>query len=121
MEALKAKLISRYEATLHDLRNQLARQAHFNMMLMKHLGLAPQSNESEEMPAAEAAEDDDVSTTINEDPFYITNEDVLSEQVKRWSTFLPSVKPFYAVKCNPNARLLDLMKRSIILDLNVHL
>jgi ornithine decarboxylase len=46
----------------------------------------------------------------NEDPFYVMNQDVLKEQVNRWSWRLPSVKPFYAVKCNPNARLLNLMK-----------
>jgi ornithine decarboxylase len=37
------------------------------------------------------------------------NEDVLKEQVKRWYICLPSVKAFYAVKCNPNAKLLGIM------------
>ena len=50
-----------------------------------------------------------ISSSGQEDPFYIMNEEVLMEQVRRWSASLPSVKPFYAVKCNPNGRLLNLL------------
>lgn len=50
-----------------------------------------------------------ISTMDSDEPFYIMNTDALEEQVRRWSCALPSVKPFYAVKCNPNQELLNTM------------
>lgn len=50
-----------------------------------------------------------LSTCNSDDPFYIMNTGILREQVDRWISCLPSVKPFYAVKCNANAKLLHIM------------
>lgn len=42
-------------------------------------------------------------------PFFIVNVDNVIESYKKWITYLPSIKPFYAVKCNPNPILLQVL------------
>ncbi|EZF30521.1 Ornithine decarboxylase [Trichophyton interdigitale] len=44
-----------------------------------------------------------------EDPFYVADLGEVYRQHIRWKTNLPRVKPFYAVKCNPNPQVLRLM------------
>ncbi|KAK2745878.1 Ornithine decarboxylase [Myotisia sp. PD_48] len=44
-----------------------------------------------------------------EDPFYVADLGEVYRQHVRWKTILPRVKPFYAVKCNPNTQVLRLM------------
>ncbi|CAJ2635760.1 unnamed protein product [Trifolium pratense] len=39
-------------------------------------------------------------------PFSVLDLRVVINQMKKWTTNLPTVKPFYAVKCNPNISLL---------------
>ena len=42
-------------------------------------------------------------------PFYLVNLGAVNAKLNEWSRHLPRVKPFYAVKCNPDQAVLDLM------------
>ena len=42
--------------------------------------------------------------------FYIVHFGKIIEQYTRWRAVLPRVKPFYAVKCNPNPAIIQLLK-----------
>jgi len=44
--------------------------------------------------------------SIVEGPFYIVDLGVLARQYQKWVTLMPRVKPFYAVKCNPEPALI---------------
>jgi len=46
---------------------------------------------------------------IVEGPFYIVDLGVLARQYEQWVTLLPRVKPFYAVKCNPEPALIKVL------------
>lgn len=46
---------------------------------------------------------------IYEKAFYIANMSLLKEKIELWKTELPMVQPFYAVKCNPNERIVKTM------------
>lgn len=54
-----------------------------------------------------------ISTLIgsSEHPFYIIDLSSVTEQYTRWKTHLPRVKPHYAVKCNPDPRILKLLAK----------
>mmetsp|Transcript_32092 Transcript_32092/g.56331 ORF Transcript_32092/g.56331 Transcript_32092/m.56331 type:complete len:536 (+) Transcript_32092:306-1913(+) len=39
-------------------------------------------------------------------PFYLVNLSLVEAKHQQWQEYLPRVQPFYAVKCNPDARLL---------------
>lgn len=43
------------------------------------------------------------------DSFYIAHMDILSSKINQWKTLLPNVKPYYAMKCNPDAVILKKM------------
>lgn len=42
----------------------------------------------------------------NEDPFYIINLGDVERQYHKFKSYLPRVTPFYAVKCNPNPKII---------------
>ncbi len=42
--------------------------------------------------------------------FYMLSPPRVEEQMKRWSMDLPAVRPYYAVKCNPEPKLIKLMR-----------
>lgn len=44
-----------------------------------------------------------------EDPFYIIDLLAARDKVALWRALLPEVKPFYAVKCNPDVQLLSVL------------
>lgn len=41
--------------------------------------------------------------------FYVVNLNKVIERVNLWNTHLPNVKPYYAVKCNPDPVVLELL------------
>lgn len=43
------------------------------------------------------------------DSFYIANMRVLADKMKQWKECLPRVKPFYAIKCNPDQEMISMM------------
>jgi ornithine decarboxylase len=43
------------------------------------------------------------------DSFYIANMDILRNKILDWRSFLPTVKPYYAMKCNPDETILKEM------------
>lgn len=43
------------------------------------------------------------------DTFYVANMGVLRSKIDLWRRLLPNVEPFYAVKCNPDRRVLQAM------------
>lgn len=45
----------------------------------------------------------------NEDPFYIINLGDVERQYHKFKSHLPRVTPFYAVKCNPNPKIIQLL------------
>jgi ornithine decarboxylase len=45
----------------------------------------------------------------SEDPFLIVNLGEIIRQFQKWNTHLPFIKPYYAVKCNPDLVILKLL------------
>ncbi len=45
----------------------------------------------------------------SEDPFLIVNLGEIIRQYQKWNLHLPFIKPYYAVKCNPNLVILKLL------------
>jgi len=45
----------------------------------------------------------------SEDPFLIVNLGEIVRQYQKWNTYLPNIKPYYAVKCNPDLVILKLL------------
>jgi ornithine decarboxylase len=43
------------------------------------------------------------------DSFYIAHTDMLLLKIQQWTTLLPYVKPYYAMKCNPDVTILKTM------------
>lgn len=46
---------------------------------------------------------------LSEEAFYIVDIGKVIKQVQRWNELLPNVKPYYAVKCNPNELVLKIL------------
>lgn len=53
---------------------------------------------------------DIVKKYINDEPLYIIDLNKVKEQYIYWMETLPNIKPFYAVKCNPNKEILLLLE-----------
>lgn len=49
------------------------------------------------------------TTAESEDPFYVIDLSKIVNQYVKWTENLPSVRPFYAVKCNPNPAFIKLI------------
>jgi ornithine decarboxylase len=45
----------------------------------------------------------------NEQPFYIIDIGEIVKSYQQWITLLPNIRPYYAVKCNPNPALLHVL------------
>jgi ornithine decarboxylase len=43
------------------------------------------------------------------DSFYIANMNIITQKIQEWRTYLPNIRPHYAIKCNPNKNMLKLM------------
>jgi len=48
-----------------------------------------------------------IEDNTNEEPFFIIDLGEVIKAYKRWQTLLPRIKPFYAVKCNPDRLLVE--------------
>lgn len=46
-----------------------------------------------------------------DDAFYIVDLGELTRSYMRWTRLLPNVKPFYAIKCNPNPLMLEALSQ----------
>jgi ornithine decarboxylase len=46
---------------------------------------------------------------FNDEPYYIVDLSEIKEAFYRWSKCLPNVKPYYAMKCNPNPVITKLL------------
>jgi len=44
-----------------------------------------------------------------EEPFYVVNLAHIEQQLKKWHSQLPRVQPYYAVKCNPDPMIVELL------------
>jgi ornithine decarboxylase len=44
--------------------------------------------------------------TETDEPYYIVNMKEVEHAYERWNKCLPNIKPYYAMKCNPNASIL---------------
>jgi len=44
--------------------------------------------------------------------FYVASKSRLLANVSTWTTLLPQVRPFYAVKCNPDIMLMKWLKEA---------
>ena len=57
----------------------------------------------------------DIQDVINQNPeitrFYIVDLGKILEMYSQWSKLLPKVKPYYAIKCNPNAHIIETLDR----------
>ncbi|KAK4918957.1 Ornithine decarboxylase, partial [Elasticomyces elasticus] len=80
-----------------------------------------ESNESKQYAARELVKkmmyeriaqiDTDVCAPGDEDAFYVADLGEVYRQHMRWKANLPRVKPFYAVKCNPDEEVIKLLAR----------
>ena len=50
---------------------------------------------------------DYIEDNQSERAFYLIDLGEIIKSFSRWITLLPNVKPYYAVKCNPNIAILD--------------
>lgn len=46
---------------------------------------------------------------VSEEAFYIVDIGKVIKQVHKWNELLPDIKPYYAVKCNPNELILKVL------------
>ena len=53
--------------------------------------------------------DDFLKNNQNEQPFYIIDVGELIKSYEKWNVCFPNIKPYYAVKCNPNPVVLDVL------------
>jgi len=53
--------------------------------------------------------DDFLKNNQNEQPFYIIDVGELIKAYEKWNICFPNIKPYYAVKCNPNPVVLDVL------------
>ena len=53
--------------------------------------------------------DDFLKNNQSEQPFYIIDIGEIIKLYEKWVTIFPNIKPYYAVKCNPNPVLLDVL------------
>ena len=53
--------------------------------------------------------DDFLKNNQSEQPFYIIDIGEIIKLYEKWITIFPNIKPYYAVKCNPNPVLLDVL------------
>ncbi|DAZ98124.1 TPA: hypothetical protein N0F65_003110 [Lagenidium giganteum] len=49
--------------------------------------------------------------TGEQNAFYVVDVNAVEERLKLWNEFLPHVRPYYAVKCNPDAHLVQSLAR----------
>lgn len=79
-----------------NLPTALSRELHdeFNVQIIPHT-----------MTRAEVIEYKIKEDELTEGPFYVIDLGQLVQQYEQWTTLLPRVKPFYAVKCNPDPGL----------------
>ena len=64
------------------------------------------------------SEDEDIVDIIdrllekntNQNGFYIVDLTKIIDKYTQWTTLLPRVKPYYAVKCNPDKNILKILK-----------
>lgn len=49
------------------------------------------------------------SETINDNPFYIVDLNKVIEQYNKWTEKLPNIKPYFAIKCNPDVKIIQLL------------
>jgi len=47
----------------------------------------------------------------NDESFIIFHPNNVINRINQWSQFLPYIKPYYAIKCNPDINVLKIMKR----------
>lgn len=47
----------------------------------------------------------------SEDPFFIVNLGEIIRQYRKWTTHFPDITPFYAIKCNPDVVILELLHK----------
>lgn len=52
-----------------------------------------------------------LETNEDDNPFFIVHLEKVIEQYNKWTSLLPKVKPYYAIKCNPNEALLKLLSK----------
>lgn len=45
----------------------------------------------------------------DDEPFYIINLNTIISIVHKWNILLPDIKPYYAIKCNPDNKILKLL------------
>ncbi|KAJ0405809.1 hypothetical protein ATCC90586_008463 [Pythium insidiosum] len=52
-----------------------------------------------------------IEATGEQNAFYVVDTSAVEERFKLWNEYLPHVRPFYAVKCNPDPQLLQALAR----------
>lgn len=47
-----------------------------------------------------------LSSESGNEPFYVVDLGVVMSQFNKWTSLLPKIKPYYAIKCNPNTAII---------------
>ena len=50
-----------------------------------------------------------IGTDKFDESFYIVDLDIITKLYIKWITKLPNIKPYYAIKCNPNNNIIELL------------
>ena len=45
----------------------------------------------------------------DDEPFYIVDLDKVKEQYNKWINYLPNIQPYFAVKSNPDKKIIKLL------------
>ena len=51
------------------------------------------------------------ASSVPDEPFYIVSLDKVEEQFNKWVEYLPNVKPYFAVKSNPDDKIIGLLAK----------
>ena len=51
----------------------------------------------------------EITLTNQEEPFFIVNVGAILSQHKNWLLKLPRIKPYYALKCNPEQIMIEVL------------
>jgi ornithine decarboxylase len=60
---------------------------------------------------ADAAVANGADAATADEPFYIVNLDKVEDQFNKWVEYLPNVKPYFAVKSNPDDKIIRLLAK----------
>lgn len=87
-------------------------QKSFYDLTIIHVTLSPANHLSDMISYSE-----DVVLSMQEtkeESFYLVNLNRVRQSIKTWRTHFPKIRPYYAVKCNPDIQTIELLSKSSV-------